>query len=218
MRKLLIFLSILLLAVSEHSIQSPERMRVAEAGIIISGSTGGGANSHWIGYPTTNGTPDAPDGSWLDGADGYVNDDDRMYGLQRTASENGTVTHLNVRWTGQGDYFADAWLVVYINGSLAGQADIPDSPTIDQWSGEYVIIEDSTDSLDFSTGDTISAGVGFEAIGTTGDTWGVSMDSGATWDCYYWSGSLASGPPASATWSASGGNDGAAVIIRYDER
>lgn len=166
----------------------------------------------WAGYPTTDGVPDEPSGAWGD----YTNTADREYGRDWTATENGTATHVNIRWATQistGPF--GAFLFLYNNGTKVGQIAIdPLTAGANSWTGDIALVETSPGSLDFSSLDILVFGMAFDG---SGSLCGLKKDDGNGGPGAQFASGIvdASGPPASVSFSTSGINTDIAAIVKY---
>jgi len=169
-----------------------------------------GEKSKWVGFPNDEGTPDSPIGSWAV----YGTNSDRVYCREWTATEDGTITHLNAMGTTE-DYWQEAWLVVYNGSTLIGTVDLASwSPTND-WNGEKSVTVYGGESLDFSTNDVIRFGIAWDND-LSGST-ALNRDNGAGADGgipYDNTSAVEGNPPTTASFNVST-TYGFGIILRY---
>jgi hypothetical protein len=170
----------------------------------------------WVGFPNTNGTPSDPVGTWAE----YVNQSDRTYcRAPWTATEAGTLTHVNVRWTyGTLNEGPHTFIVAYNGTSLIGWLEVTGDPTAGVWSGYYALTEVSAGSLDFAVNDVLRFGIAFDGPGSGTGAMGLSTDNsaGGTGNQFS-SAAISTAPLATVTWSVSGTSFGLAAIAQYEE-
>jgi len=122
---------------------------------ITLGEEAGGGDTFYVGKFDAAGAPDL-DGSCTQ----YGSAGDRIYGPSFTASENGTITGVNV-------YVSQTWananyvyLCAYKGDIYMGKsADQKGQTSGSQWSGWVALVEESPGDLDFVTNDVITFGV-----------------------------------------------------------
>jgi len=168
------------------------------------------ATPDWAGYPETSGTPATVTGNWQD----YANTSDREYCTIWTATENGTATHVNVRYDTDVNVGANGCYLVLYNGTdLIGYKKV--TPSTSSWSGEVALTEDSSGSLAFSTNDVLRFGIAFDGAGTD---MSISYDDGLSGDyAEYDNEVVGASAPATCSWSTSGTAHDIAAILRYNE-
>jgi len=168
-----------------------------------------GGESKWVGFPNSGGTPSAPVGSWsvFGGAA------DRTYGRLWTATEGGTVTHINMMGTTE-DSWQDAWYVVYNGTTLIGTGTITEWSPTDDWNGEVSISVEGGQSLSFSTDDVLRFGIAWDddvAANPRVNRDGGASDGGIEYDS---TNAVEGAPNATASWTTSG-SAGLGAIMRY---
>jgi hypothetical protein len=212
MKKILSYVFIFLIATSGNLL--------AGGMLPAGGSTvvyGGDTETKWIGFPNTSGTPDSPQGSWA----GYGYAGDRVYFLQRTASEDGTMEAINFRFSDtSNEPGTDCWFVAYNGTTLVGYAFAAAEYVDDDWTGYVTLTEVSTDSLDFDDGDTLRIGLGYDGTDNPGSAGGLAIDDGSSDSIYYDNSStIDTAPPSTLSVSGpSGSYYGLGVILRYETR
>ncbi len=171
----------------------------------------GSATPHWVGFPNSSGTPSSPTGSW----DVYGNSSDRTYARLWTATENGTITHVNVR-IGEGwNPGANGGYVVIYNGTALIGSVALSSPSTETWTGELSLTLESGESWNFSTNDELRFGISFDGSGSETH---IGRDTGDSTNMGQYSSATVTTPPDPITWSASGSYGGLGCILRYNER
>lgn len=185
-------------------------------GVIGGRNRGQGApptNERWVGSPNTNGVPDSPVGPWTN----YTNSADRIYGRKWVATEDGTATHMNLRWADTvnvGTY--GAFLCIVKNGDICGQIAIdPDTAGPEAWTGDIAVPAVYGRSLSFVTGDVMVIAMAFDG---NGGPHGISQDltADSTGNQYATVTVIATGPPSDITFSESSANKDAAFIMKYE--
>ncbi len=162
---------------------------------------------------TYYGHPGTVQGAWSGYGVAYV---DRVYIHSETAGAAGTVDAVNL-YIFNVPGGAYKYACVYNGTSLVGKADIS-SISSTGWTGFITVTEESTDSLDYSSGDYLNAGFCIDGTGTTSNAVGdyLGEDSGNSGNIYYETDSWATNPPATVTWESSS-HSGLGVRIRCEE-
>ena len=171
-------------------------------------NTGGGSGTQYAGYPTTDGVPDSPSGSFT----GYGVAGDRVYTRVWTATESGTANAINIYHTsslGNSDY---SYAVLYRGTTAIGYADAKTYTTSNEWTGYITITAYGGEDLTFSSSDVMH--IGFAGDNVTSS--GLSYDNGdSTSVIQYSSDAWAVTPPATVSWTTSG-TTGLAMVLRYE--
>jgi hypothetical protein len=209
MKKLFVLLAITLFCFTS--------VAVADAGMLVQAvATGGGGTQKWVGYPNSSGTPDDGSASW----GGYGSDDDRSYFREWTATEDGTIQALNVRFasptSAPGEY---SWYCVWNGTTLVAYLAIGETYSEGDWTGYQTLNVADGQSLDFSTNDVIRSGVSYE-FSSSGGGQLLGVDSTRSSSIYYDSTtSITATPPTTISVSGpSGSYNGLGVIMRYVTR
>lgn len=172
----------------------------------------------WVGFPNSAGVPGA-----IGDETNYSNDSDRTYCRRWTASENGTITGVNIRPAFND--LADMFIVVYrqVNGSgdidKIAQMDIADDYSQTTWRGYETAVVFGGESLAFSTNDILWFGVGFDgATGVGGLSRDIDDATGEVNNQYNTSSvNPSTGPNSTLTFTTSGSARGLCTILRYDD-
>ena len=163
----------------------------------------------WAGYPNTNGVPDDGSASWVS----YEQQTDRIFGFKWTATENGTISHVNLNIAEWNPGANGGFIVVYNNGTKVAQS-VLSSPTENEWTGELSIAVVSGESLVFSTSDVLVFGLAFDGDGSLYT--GLQRDENQSYYNEYAAVTVgATGPPAEVSFSTSGTYQGNGIILRY---
>ncbi len=181
-----------------------------EGGRDYSGGTPAVADT-WVGFANNSGTPD--DGGAIWGL--YGTNEDRCYGHYNVfTGQSGTIVDINSRFYFSSDAPTGVWAAAYNGGTLLGQASL--THVADAWTGAIDLVEESSGSLDFSTGATIhfvvcwDIGAGYTQLSM--DTSGTGPDAEFENDV-----EISGGPPTSGVaWETSGSGHDIAIIMGVD--
>lgn len=178
--------------------------------VITEGSSTAVCYEYW-GWPNTAGSPNGFIGEEGD----YEQTADRVYTETITATKNGTVVAINLRYGTHVTTGANgAWLVAYNAGTKIGQV-VDGSPVASTWTGFQDLTVIGGQSLSFVTDAVLDFGLGFDGSG--GVACGVSYDAGGAAQKMRYDDSVTvdgSGPDATCTFGDATTAHAGAIMLK----